>query len=240
MICAGARAGPTTAGAPGAAHNRRVPVLSVGIDVAESRKGIDLVALDAGRAIVAAYAGRTVDEIARLVLETLRPDVVCIDSPSQWAPPGQRREAERSLTRRGINLFTTPSELRARAFHGWMRQGFGIYQALGSVYPRYRGGAVRGTAAEYYPHLSSVALRGYIGDIRKKLEFRRAVLEEHGIAVAELRGQDQVDAALGALTGLIALEGGHTWVGLDEDALLVPLRDLPDRFVRWLPGVCMG
>ena len=39
---------------------------------------------------------------------------------------------------------------------------------------------------------------------------------------------DLVDAALGALTGLIALAKGHSWVGdADEGALLLPVSALP-------------
>ena len=56
---------------------------------------------------------------------------------------------------------------------------------------------------------------------------------EHGVDASELIGPDQVDAALRALTGLIALEGGqHPWVGEGSDTMLLPLSVLPEKFHR--------
>ncbi|WP_138416216.1 DUF429 domain-containing protein [Sinomonas gamaensis] len=206
---------------------------AVGIDVGLlERRGLDVVALDSSRQILE-YARRirSLQTLIRIV-EALAPDVVCIDSPSQWAYPGTRRPAEVELTRRGINLYTTPSEDRAGPFHRWMQDGFRVFDALAPAYPRYTGGDVRGTAAEYYPHASAVALRGQIGDFDDKLQFRRQLLEEQGIDASKLVDGDQVDAALGALTGLIALEGQHSWVGQGKDAMLLPVTELPAKFER--------
>lgn len=210
---------------------------AVGIDVGllEGR-GLDLVALDASRRILKCVRHvRSLDMLTRIV-EDLDPDVVCIDSPSQWAYPGTRRPAERDLTRRGINLYTTPSEDQAGPFHLWMQDGFSVFEALSPIYPRYTGGDVRGKAAEYYPHASAVALMGRIGDFADKIQSRRQLLEEQGIDGSALVGGDQVDAALGALTGLIALEGRHSWVGQGKDAMLLPVPELPQRFER-VPAV---
>lgn len=206
---------------------------AVGIDVGllEGR-GHDLVALDSSRKILEQVRHiRSLDTLTRIV-ESLAPDVVCIDSPSQWAERGTRRPAESDLTRRGINLYTTPSEDRVRPFHLWMQDGFAVFDALASTYPRYTGGDVHGTAAEYYPHASAVALMGQIGDFALKIHSRRQLLEEHGVDEASLANGDQVDAALGALTGLIALEGQHSWVGQGRDAMLLPVPDLPPKFER--------
>ncbi len=208
-------------------------IVAVGIDVGLlTGKGLDLVALDDSRQIVDRRTHiRDVADVVRAV-EALRPAVVCIDSPSQWVDAGTRRPAERELRRRGINLYATPPADRVRNFHHWMRDGMTVYAALGSRYPRYTGGDVQGSAAEYYPHAACVVLAGHVPALRDKVTVRRRLLAEHGVNEAALRGPDQVDAALGALTGLIALEGGHCWVGEGSDAMLLPTRQLLDRFAR--------
>jgi predicted nuclease with RNAse H fold len=207
--------------------------LAVGIDVGLlNGKGLDLVALDTSRRIRHAVPHlRDLDELTRIV-ERLAPDVVCIDSPSQWAERGTRRPAELDLARRGINLYATPSADRAGPFHRWMPDGFRVYAALAHAYPRYTGGDVRGKAAEYFPHASAVALNGRIGEFAEKIPIRRQLLAEQGVDEPMLIGADQVDAALGALTGLIALEGRHSWVGEGTDAMLLPVQELRARYLR--------
>jgi predicted nuclease with RNAse H fold len=170
----------------------------------------------------------SVAEAIQLVLEDLRPLVVCIDSPAQWSTSGRRREAERALSTIGINSMPTPPENSATKHHDWMRVGFSVYDRLAHLYPRYRGGPVEETAAEYFPHASAVLLAGHIGALKDKVPFRRAALTNQGISLTRLPTVDRVDAALGALTGLIALDGGHVWVGdADEGALLLPVASIP-------------
>jgi hypothetical protein len=214
-------------------NTQGVATIALGIDVGLlGGRGLDLVALDISRAVVDTRRHlRDLNELTKVV-EALAPDVVCIDSPSQWAPVGRRRPAELELNSRRINLYATPSEDRAGPFHSWMRDGFKVYDALAPLYPRYTGGEVRGKAAEYYPHASAVALVGRIGDFADKAKIRRQLLAEHGVDTELLVGLDQVDAALGALTGLIALEGRHSWVGYGTDAMLLPVQALPDKYGR--------
>src|SRR5947209_845261 len=203
--------------------------VAVGLDIALPRKGLDLVALDSRRHVVMSAGRLSVAEAIRLVLEDLHPLVVCIDSPAQWSTSGRRREAERVLSTLGINSMPTPPESATTKHHDWMRVGFSIYDSLARLYPRYRGGPVGETAAEYFPHASAVLLAGHIGPLRDKVPFRRAVLANQGISLTRLPTIDRVDAALGALTGLIALENGHAWVGdADEGALLLPVALLPN------------
>jgi predicted nuclease with RNAse H fold len=196
--------------------------VSIGIDVAEERKGLDLVAIDDERLVVGIHSHLTIEQAAWLVDET-RPSVVCIDSPAQWSTSGNSREADRVLARLGINAFRVPAEGRAGPFHAWMRVGFALYRALEPRYPRYRGGAVLHTAAEYFPHASAVVLAGRVNPLKDKTSFRRQVLEDNRVDTSALVSLDQLDAALGALTGCIALHDGHSWVGdADEGALLLP------------------
>lgn len=205
--------------------------ISVGIDVSVIR-GLDVVAMGRDRQVIAVHS-RVSPAGASQLVDELQPAVVCIDSPAQWSTSGTNREAERALSRLGINAFPTPSEDRQLGLHAWMKVGFATYDALADRYPRYRGGDVTGTAAEYFPHASAVVLAGHIAPFRSKLAFRRKVLEENGVVTSSLRTIDQVDAALGALTGLIALDGGHCWVGdADEGALLLPISVLPERLLR--------
>ena len=204
--------------------------LAVGLDVALPRKGLDLVALDWRRQVVMSAGHLSVDEAIRLILDDLHPAVVCIDSPAQWSTSGRQREAERALSALGINAMPTPPESAATKLHDWMRVGFSIYEKLVPRYPRYRGGPVVNTAAEYFPHASAVLLSGHIGAFKDKLRFRRAVLAKHGIDLAHIPTLDLVDAALGALTGLIALANAHSWVGdADEGALLLPVATVPKQ-----------
>ena len=209
--------------------------VAVGLDVALPRKGLDLVALDRRRRVVMSASHLSVAEAIRLILEDIHPDVVCIDSPAQWSTSGPRREAERALSGLGINSMPTPPESAATKHNDWMRVGFSIYENLVPRYPRYRGGPVENTAAEYFPHASASLLSGHIGAFRDKLPFRRAVLAKHGIDLAYVSTMDLVDAALGALTGLIALASGHSWVGdADEGALLLPVAAVPKLRLRRL------
>lgn len=211
--------------------------VSVGVDVAEARKGLDLVALDGDLVVVAAYSHLTIEAATRLITQEIRPAVVCIDSPAQWSTSGNSREAERELSRLGINAFRTPAEDRATPFHAWMRVGFELYDALAWVYPRYRGGDVLHTAAEYFPHASASVLAGSIHALKDKRASRRQVLEDNGLSTASLVTIDQLDAALGALTGHIALAGGHSWVGdPDEGALLLPAAIPTGRLLRAVDG----
>ncbi len=153
-------------------------MIAVGVDVAEARKGLDLVALDSGRQVVLSRGGLTVDQVAGVVLQELGPDIVCVDSPSGWSRSGKSRRAERELARLRISAFATGPDPGDHSFYRWMRVGFSIFDAVANRYPLFRG---------------------------------------------RLPGIDRIDAALAALTGLIALEGTWSCVGdPDEGVVLLP------------------
>jgi predicted nuclease with RNAse H fold len=205
------------------------PAVAVGVDVGEERKGLDLVALDGRRRVVRSAGGLTVSQAATAILDELEPDVVCIDAPSGWAVLGPSRQAERALAGMGIRAFPTPPEPDPELSPGlyrwtrWMRSGIALFDAIGSVYRPFRGDDPRGKACEVFPHGSAMVLSGRPAERKPKLAFRRRVLTSHGIDLAPLPTIDRVDAALAALTGLIALEGAWTAVGdPDEGMVLLP------------------
>ncbi len=203
--------------------------LCIGIDVAEQRKGLDAVALDADRCVVAAIAHATLAQVVEMV-GSLQPDVVCIDSPPAWTLGGTTRAGERGLRALGITSFSTPTDPGDHPFYRWMRVGFSIFDAFADDYPRYRGGTVRGTAVEVFPEATAVLLRGHLRPKNEsKSVFRRAVLADCGVDHASLRSVDAVDAALAALTGILALEGQMSSVGDAEEGMIVlPVSPLPN------------
>lgn len=213
-------------------------MLSIGVDVAEERKGLDAVALDAERRVVRSIRRATVAQVAAMVAD-LRPDVVCIDSPPAWATTGRSRTGERELRRLGITAFSTPTDPGDHPFYRWMRVGFSIFDAVAASHQRYRGGPVQGTAAEVFPEATAVLLEGRLrpaGETKRR--FRRAVLERQGVDTAGLRSVDAVDAALAALTGVFGLAGECSTVGdPTEGVILLPVSDFPSTtLVRRMPA----
>ena len=169
----------------------------------------------------------TVAEAVSITL-ALEPAVVCIDSPSGWSTSGRSRRAERELARVKIQSYRTGPDPGDHPFYRWMRVGFEIFERLSPAYPLYRGGDAVGTAAEVFPHATACLLAGRLRDrTTPKQTFRRATLDRAGVSDAGLTTADQVDAALAALTGLIALDGGHCAVGdPNEGVILLPVRRL--------------
>jgi hypothetical protein len=207
----------------------------VGIDVAEPRKGLDLVALDANRNIVASMGRLSVRDAVNNVLEDIRPAMVCIDSPSGWSSSGKSRQAERGLRTLGITAFATGPDPGDHPFYRWMRVGFALFEALSPAYPLYRGAAPENTAAEVFPEATAVLLAGRLRNKgESKRVFRGGILEAYGVGLDDLPNVDRIDAALAALTGVFALEQGSSWVGdPSEGVVLLPVPALPtQRLVR--------
>jgi predicted nuclease with RNAse H fold len=214
-------------------------VIAVGVDVAEEKKGLDLVALDSERRVLVGRGRLTVEQVAALIVDELGPDIVCIDSPSGWSRSGRSRQAERELAKLRISAFATGADPGDHSFYRWMRVGFSIFEAVADRYPLFRGADPRGRAAEVFPNASAMLLAGRPRDkTESKLQFRREVLRARRIAEQPLTGIDQVDAAIAALTGLVALEGQWSSVGdPDEGVILLPARaatPLPSR----MPQAC--
>lgn len=203
--------------------------LALGIDVAEARKGLDLVLLDGDRAVVRAHRGATVEGVVQAVRDH-GPCVVCIDSPPAWSRSGKSRASERQLRAFGITSFSTPTDPGDHSFYRWMRVGFDVFAAVADTHPRYRAGAVTGTAAEVFPEASAVVLAGRLRAVDEpKPAFRRQVLADAGVDPSSLRTIDAVDAVLAALTGLLALEGTFSTIGDPaEGTMILPVASLPN------------
>lgn len=202
---------------------------ALGIDVSV-RRGLDVVLLDDHLQVLEVASRVALTDVLPLA-RRLKPEIVCIDSPASWARTGRSRSSERQMARMGIAAYATPVDPGDHPFYRWMRVGFSVYSELSGDYPLLRDVTkMIGRAAEVFPHASAVILAGRLPGGEPKLRFRTAVLRDHGVDVSALRTQDQVDAALGALTGLKALAGDFTAIGEPEDGLLLlPSRTLPVR-----------
>jgi predicted nuclease with RNAse H fold len=209
---------------------------SLGVDVG-LRKGLDAVLLDGDRRVVALHRHVPHGSFRELVL-SLEPDVVAIDSPPRWATPLGARQTEREMRRLGIHLYATPVEERrsVKGFHDWMIAGMDAFRAIEDRYPLFSGGAVERTALEVFPHSTAVVLsRGLMPAGATKHRWRKSALMRAGVVDERIATPDVIDAALAALTGLLAIEGLCCWLGVPEEGMIVlPCQeaDLPARYSR--------
>lgn len=208
-------------------------IAALGIDVSE-RRGLDLVLLDDALKPVFVRSGVAVEALRRWAPE-LKPAVVAVDAPSQWGVSGGSRACEQQLRRAAIQSYGTPSDvaMRDHKFNAWMKTGLDVYALLAELgYPTFRGGEVRGTTVEVFPHATSVVLAGHLPPARlsrtARRDWRASVLARAGVAVAGLSTNDVVDAALAAYTGLLALNGDVTTLGSERDGFLV----VPAKFAE--------
>ena len=223
---------------------------AIGIDVGgERHKHLDVVVMDADRQIAAVGSRVAVSRLAALLADH-RPDVVCIDAPPAWAPSGARsRTTERELKLLGIQAYYTPDGAagEANAFYDWMRNGMAAFRAAERAgFPVYRAGPIAGHAIEVFPHASATVLAGCLPPSRqsasRKRAWRAGVLRAHHVPTSQLQTLDQVDAALAALTGLVALELRDPFApGMPEEGRIVlPARVVPAAGYRRCAPVDAG
>jgi predicted nuclease with RNAse H fold len=209
-------------------------VLALGVDVSVAR-GLDLVLLDDSLRVVDTRPSVDVDALGGS-LDDLRPDAVAIDSPPAWGTRGSSRRTERELRLFGIQSYGTPTRERdGHPFYSWMKVGFRAFEiARRRGYRRYGSGSPKGTAMEVFPHATAVVLAGCLPPRgARKREWRRAVLENQGVATGTLQTTDQIDAALAALTGIRALAGRMSALGDPEEGVIVlPSNRLPAQPYR--------
>ena len=197
---------------------------SLGIDVGGVRKGYDLVLLDDARRVAQMERHVSLEALGGHI-EAWRPDVVCIDSPPGWAIDASRK-TEAAVLALGLSLYRTPwaEDKKTNAFYAWMLSGFEAFStARDAGFAMYDGGAsVHGRALEVFPHAIASVLHGAKRPegLRKHL-WRREALAATGVDVAALKGNDQCDAALCALAGLLALEGAFCWAGEPSEGVIV-------------------
>ena len=212
-------------------------VRALGIDVGdEHRKHLDIVVMDGDRQI-AAVGSRIPVQRLRALIDDQRPDVIAIDAPPAWAPAGHRsRTTERELKLLGIQAYYTPDKAtgETNAFYAWMRNGMAAFRAAERAgYPAYRAGTIGGHALEVFPHATVTVLGGCVPPARQtsaaKRAWRAGVLRAQHVPTAQLRTLDQVDAALAALTGIVALELRDPFApGMpDEGRIVLPARVVP-------------
>jgi predicted nuclease with RNAse H fold len=198
-------------------------VRSLGIDVGVG-KGLDVVLLDERLVPLQVRSHVRVTDVAGMIGD-LRPDVIAIDSPPRWAATGRSRRTERELAALNIQSFNTPSAEHGQQnrFFDWMQVGFDVFaRAADAGFPTYSAGSPKGKAMEVFPHASAVALAGALPPkgVRKRA-WREAVLRAQGVRTDELGSQDRIDAALAALTGLLALGGKRFAPGDPAEGVIV-------------------
>lgn len=208
---------------------------SLGIDVGVA-KGLDLVLLDQRRVPLAVRTRVRLDEVGRL-LDDLRPDVIAIDAPPRWAKTGRSRLTERQLATCNIQSFNTPSEAHGRGnpFFRWMEVGFEVFGIANERgFATYGAGNPRGRAMEVFPHATAVVLAGGLPPKGlSKRSWREGVLRAHGVRTDGLTSIDRIDAALAALTGLLALDGKRFAPGDPREGVIVlPVSSLPAKPFR--------
>ena len=203
---------------------------SFGIDVGGVRRGHAAVLLDYRLEPQSLGTALTCENVAAAVRHH-RPDVVAIDSPPRCGLSGGSRACERELLRAGIHSYPTPSDLRrveTHPFFTWMKEGFRLFDALAPDYPLFLGGDVNGRAFEVFPHATTYVLGGGPEPPGKKRAHRLRLLEEAGIDTRSLRTADEVDAAVAAYTGWLALHGQYLALGNPEEGVIViPAGALP-------------
>jgi predicted nuclease with RNAse H fold len=213
-------------------------VRSLGIDVGVG-KGLDLVLMDERRVPLHVSPRMRPAQAGELIRE-LGPDVVAIDGPPGWATTGRSRRTERALAEFNIHAFNTPSadHGKGNAFYDWMEVSFRVFRIAARLgYARYAAGDPARTAMEVFPHASATVLAGCLPPkgARKKA-WREGVLRAQGVWTDELRTADLIDAALAALTGVLALQGRRFAPGDPREGVIVlPVITLPARPFRPCP-----
>jgi predicted nuclease with RNAse H fold len=201
-------------------------VRSLGIDIGVG-KGHDLVLIDERRAPLRVVPRAGLDDVRRVLTES-RADVVAIDAPPAWAASGRSRLTENELAHLNIHSFRTPSPEHAggRQFD-WMRSGMAVFALAAELgYPQHNGGTFRCRSIEVFPHATATVLAGTLPPKgSSKRVWRERVLRSLGVRTEELSSADLIDAALAALTGLLALEGHHSAFGDPREGMIVlPVR----------------
>ena len=211
----------------------------VGIDPTAGKRPVNYAVVDIDRELLACGSG-SFDEVVAAVL-AYPAVVVAVDAPQSpnrglmaseayratvQPPPtaghwGGFKVCEYQLKRRGIGLYSTPTD--AAAAPAWMKLGFKLFDALRAEgFAAYRpGAAAPRQVLEVHPHASYAVLLGHLPLDKKLLEGRL----QRQMLLYRLRMpvRDPMDT-LEELTPHRLLDGNVEWPGLhthDElDALV--------------------
>lgn len=200
-----------------------------GVDVGGERKGFHAVCLSGRELHVAKF-----QEAAAVVewCQALKVDTLGVDAPCAWSRSGGSRLAERTLRVGGERLqcFKTPTRERAEKsrFYDWVFRGEALYQALQPRFKLYttevgtranQGSA--GVMFETFPQAVACALSGRVLQAKNKGADRRQLLQSLGISLVCLTSQDEVDAALCAVTARLHQLSLTSAQGDDEEGWMV-------------------
>ena len=170
-----------------------------GVDVGGRKKGFHLAVIEGDR-VTELDQYPDAQTLASHLIE-LKPQAVGIDSPSDWAPDGQKsRPAEREFAAKKIcGIRYTPDLATAQAHTGtyyeWIFNGMELWDALRSD-PHFQG-----RLFEVFPTASWTIWHGPRGD-RKREEWSQEALENLPLSLPEVKWtQDLRDAVAAALSG---------------------------------------
>ena len=202
----------------------------IGIDVGGVRKGYHLAVLSPDHFVSSESLPDVVSVVDRC--RELAPAAIGVDAPCGWSADGRSREAERALARRGIRAYATPRRDLAKleGFHAWMLQGEALFAALQPHFPLWSNATVAPTRPfcfETFPHAVTCALRGRIVSGKDKAIDRPALLTAAGITLRPTASQDDVDAALCALTAATVVAGDFETYGNTTEGIIVTPRWRP-------------
>ena len=146
-----------------------------GVDVGGRRKGFHLAVIEGDRVTELDHYPDAQTLAAHLI--ELKPQAVGIDSPSEWAPDGQKsRPAEREFARKKIcGIRYTPDLATAQAHPGtyyeWIFNGMELWDSL-RAHPHFKG-----RLFEVFPTASWTIWNGPRGDRRREEWSHEALLE---------------------------------------------------------------
>ena len=166
-----------------------------GVDVGGRRKGFHLAVIEGDRVTELDHYPDAQTLAARLV--ELKPQAVGIDSPSEWAPEGEKsRPVERDFARKKIcGIRYTPDLATAQAHPGtyyeWIFNGMELWDAL-CVHPHFEG-----RLFEVFPTASWTIWHGPRGG-RRREEWSHEALLALPLQLPDLMWTQDLRDAVGA------------------------------------------
>ena len=190
----------------------------IGIDVGGIKKGFHAVHLKDVK-IVSIFHHKDPLILGKWV-QSKKPSIVAVDSPSGWSSNRRSREAERTLRFKDkhIPCFCTPTKAIAKksSFYDWVFNGEKLYKVLKKLNIE---------TYETYPHGITEMIINLEGD-GSKIERRRKAVKKLGLTLIEHENIDFIDAALCSLTAHAKLTNEVVCFGNKKEGyILLPKQD---------------